>query len=53
MPLQDGGVPAFLLGPLRPIGEVWQVAFFNHTVQGLVADIHLVCKFLNGDEYLI
>jgi hypothetical protein len=50
MPLKDGGVPAFLLGPFRTVGKVRQVAFFDHTVQGFIANVHLLHHFLHGND---
>jgi hypothetical protein len=51
MALQDGGVPAFLFGPFGAIGKVRQCAFFDHTVQGLVGNIHLFHHLWHTDKY--
>ncbi|MHC5121722.1 MAG: hypothetical protein ACYSO7_09505, partial [Planctomycetota bacterium] len=50
MPLKYGDMPALLLGPFGPISKVRQIALFDHPVQGLVADIHLLHHFLHGDD---
>jgi len=51
MAFEDGGVPSFLAGPLGgAIRKFRQFTFFNHPVQRLIGDIHLLHEFLHGDD---
>jgi len=50
MTFEDSGVPPFLSRPLRTVGKIRQLTFFDHSVQGFIRDVHLLHHLLHGDD---